>query len=162
MIQEVFRAEGLPLDLAYIPLIESAFKPMALSRTSARGVWQFMRATGAERGLEHDWYVDERSDPEKSTRAAAQYLKWLYEPVRRLAPGAGVLQRRPRPRAARREAQRHLGLLGALLERASGLPRETREYVPMILAAMIIARNPTQYGFTDRRRTSRWPTTRSP
>src|SRR4051795_6106702 len=77
MIQNVFRAEGLPLDLAYVPLVESAFKPNALSRASARGVWQFMRATAVDNGLRHDWYVDERSDPEKATLAAAKYLKTL-------------------------------------------------------------------------------------
>ena len=102
MIQNVFRAEGLPLDLAYVPLIESAFKTNALSRKSAKGVWQFMRPTALENGLRHDWYIDERSDPEKATQAAAKYLKTLRPHLRRrLAPGAGVIQRRAGPRAAR-------------------------------------------------------------
>src|SRR6185503_10939216 len=65
MIQNVFRAEGLPLDLAYVPLVESAFKPNALSRVKAKGVWQFMAGTALENGLRRDWYIDERSDPEK-------------------------------------------------------------------------------------------------
>src|SRR5207253_8288323 len=77
MIQSVFRAEGLPLDLAYVPLVESAFKPNALSRAKAKGVWQFMSGTAVENGLRRDWYIDERSDPEKSTVAAAKYLKVL-------------------------------------------------------------------------------------
>jgi len=77
MIQNVFRAEGLPLDLAYVPLIESAFKPNALSRTKAKGVWQFMSGTALENGLRRDWYIDERSDPEKATLAAAKYLGTL-------------------------------------------------------------------------------------
>ncbi len=79
MIQSVFRAEGLPLDLAYVPLVESAFKPNALSRAKAKGVWQFMKGTALENGLRHDWYIDERSDPEKATVAAAKYLKALNE-----------------------------------------------------------------------------------
>ena len=71
MIQNVFRAEGLPLDLAYVPLVESAFKPNALSRVKAKGVWQFMTGTALENGLRRNWYIDERSDPEKATVAAA-------------------------------------------------------------------------------------------
>ena len=77
MIQSVFRAEGLPLDLAYIPIIESAFKTNALSKASAKGPWQFMKPTAKEHGLKTDWFIDERSDPEKATVAAAKYLKTL-------------------------------------------------------------------------------------
>jgi membrane-bound lytic murein transglycosylase D len=147
MIQNVFRAEGLPLDLAYVPLIESAFKPNALSRVKAKGVWQFMRTTALENGLRHDWYVDERSDPEKATRAAAQYLKKLNDmfdgdwhlALASYNGGPGRVQR-----AIRRTGVRDFWRLS---EGSRYLPRETREYVPMILAAIIIARNPGQYGF---------------
>jgi membrane-bound lytic murein transglycosylase D len=148
MIQSVFRAEGLPLDLAYVPLIESAFKPNALSRAKAKGVWQFMRGTAIENGLRHDWYVDERSDPEKATRAAAKYLKTLvtmFDGDWHLAlasynGGPGRVQR----------AMKRSGIddFWKLAARKGHLPRETREYVPMILAAIVIARNPAQYGFT--------------
>jgi membrane-bound lytic murein transglycosylase D len=79
MIQNVFRAEGLPLDLAYIPVIESGFKTNALSKASAKGPWQFMKPTAKDHGLKTDWYVDERSDPEKATVAAAKYLKMLHK-----------------------------------------------------------------------------------
>jgi len=147
MIQNVFRAEGLPLDLAYIPLIESAFKPNALSRAQAKGVWQFMRGTGIENGLRHDWYIDERSDPEKATIAAAKYLSTLskmFEGDWHLAlasynGGPGRVQR-----AMKRG---RLSDFWDLAAKANLLPRETREYVPMILAAVVIARNPAQYGF---------------
>ena len=147
MIQQVFRAEGLPLDLAYIPLIESAFKPTAVSRASAKGVWQFMRGTALENGLKHDWYIDERADPEKATLAAAKYLKTLnrmFEGDWHLAiasynGGPGRVQRAMK----RTGASDFWDLSG----RPRALPRETREYVPMILAAIVIARNPVQYGF---------------
>lgn len=147
MIQSVFRAEGLPLDLAYIPLVESAFKPNALSRAKAKGVWQFMRGTGAENGLRQDWYIDERSDPEKATLAAAKYLGTLarmFDGDWHLAlasynGGPGRVQR-----AMRRGRKSDFWELAA---KPGLLPRETRDYVPMILAAVIIARNPAQYGF---------------
>jgi membrane-bound lytic murein transglycosylase D len=147
MIQSVFRAEGLPLDLAYVPLIESAFNPNALSRAKAKGVWQFMRDTAVENGLKHDWFIDERADPEKATRAAAKYLKTLSEmfngdwnlALASYNGGPGRVQR-----AMRRSRSDDFWEMSAS---SRYLPRETREYVPMILAAIIVARNPAQYGF---------------
>jgi len=146
MIQATFRAEGLPLDLAYIPLIESAFKPSALSRTQARGVWQFMRGTALENGLKADWYLDERADAEKATLAAAKYLKTLHNmfedwhlAMASYNGGPGRVKR-----ALTRSRKNDFWQLSATTR---FLPRETRDYVPMILAAVIIAKNPAQYGF---------------
>ncbi|MGH9163142.1 MAG: LysM peptidoglycan-binding domain-containing protein [Vicinamibacteraceae bacterium] len=148
MIQDVFRAEGIPLDLAYIPLIESAFKPTALSRVRAKGVWQFMRGTAAENGLKTDWFIDERADPEKATLAAARYLNTL----RQMFDGDWLLtlaSYNGGPGRVQRAVQRaETADFWRLSNNAKYLPRETREYVPMILAAIIIARNPAQYGFT--------------
>ena len=148
MIQSVFRAEGLPLDLAYIPIIESSFKTNALSKASAKGPWQFMKATAQEHGLTTNWFIDERSDPEKATLAAAQYLKTLSRMfdgdwnlvLAAYNGGPGRVQR-----AMKRSGRTDFWSLAAAGPKY--LPRETREYVPMILAAMIIARNPVQYGF---------------
>ena len=147
MIQNVFRAEGLPLDLAYIPIIESGFKMNALSRASAKGPWQFMKPTAKEQGLKYDWYIDERSDPEKATLAAAKYLKSLHKlfdgdwhlVLAAYNGGMGRVQR----------AMRRAGTddFWKISKSSRYLPRETREYVPLILAAIIVARNPAQYGF---------------
>jgi membrane-bound lytic murein transglycosylase D len=146
MIQDVFRAEGLPLDLAYVPLVESAFKTNALSRAKAKGMWQFMRPTALENGLKHDWYIDERAEPEKATRAAAKYLKTLHRmfdgdwhlALASYNGGPGRVQR-----AVKRSGRDDFWRLTASTRY---LPRETREYVPLILAAIVIARNPAQYG----------------
>jgi membrane-bound lytic murein transglycosylase D len=147
MIQNVFRAEGLPLDLAYVPLVESAFKPNALSRAQAKGVWQFMAGTAAENGLRRNWYIDERSDPEKATVAAAKYLRTLsklFDGDWHLAlasynGGPGRVQRAM--------TKTRIDDFWKLADKPKALPRETREYVPMILAAIVIARSPEQYGF---------------
>jgi membrane-bound lytic murein transglycosylase D len=145
MIQDVFRAEGLPLDLAYVPLVESAFKPNAVSHAKAKGIWQFMHGTALENGLKHDWYIDERADPEKATRAAAKYLKTLYSmfgdwhlALASYNGGPGRVQK-----AMQRS---HMDDFWSLSATSRYLPQETRDYVPLILAAVIIARNPAQYG----------------
>jgi membrane-bound lytic murein transglycosylase D len=148
MIQDVFRAEGLPLDLAFIPIIESGFKTNALSKARAKGPWQFMIPTAKDHGLKTDWYVDERSDFEKSTVAAAKYLKTLSKMfngdwhlvLAAYNGGQGRVQR-----AINRSGVEDFWDLS---ETSKFLPKETREYVPLILAAMIVGRNPTQYGFT--------------
>lgn len=147
MIREVFAAEGLPEELVYVPIVESAFKSNALSRAAARGLWQFMPATGLEYGLRQTWFIDERSDPEKATRAAARYLKALarmFDGDWNLAlasynAGPGRVQR----------AIRSSGVddFWSLTSSTRFLPRETRDYVPMIMAAILIARNPALYGF---------------
>ena len=148
MIQKIFAAQGLPSELAYVPLVESAFRPEAMSRASAAGVWQFMKGTALENGLRHDWYIDERSNPEKATMAAATYLKTLAETfggdwqlaLASYNSGPGRVQK-----AIKRVGQADFWSLAA---KPAALPRETREYVPMILAAIVIARNPAQYGFS--------------
>ena len=144
MIQDVLRAEGLPLDLAYVPLVESAFKPNALSRAKARGVWQFMSGTGVENGLRQDWYVDERSDVEKATVAAARYSETLADmfngdwhlALASYNAGPGRIQR------AMKSAKS--SDYWVVSSKGRTLPRETRDYVPMILAAIVIAKSPEQ------------------
>lgn len=147
MIQQRFRTAGLPLDLAYVPLVESAFKTTAFSTAKARGLWQFMTATGRENGLYVDWFIDERADPEKSTAAAARYLASLVKAfdgdwhlaLASYNVGPGRIDRVMR--RSRRDDY------WALTEKPGLLPRETRDYVPMLLAAMLIARDPARYGF---------------
>ena len=125
--------------------MESAFKPSALSRAKAKGIWQFMRGTALENGLKHDWYIDERAEPEKATRAAAKYLKTLHQTfgdwhlaLASYNGGPGRVQR-----AIKRSGRDDFWKLSTSTRY---LPRETRDYVPLILAAIIIARNPAQYG----------------
>ena len=147
MIQSVFRAEGLPLDLAFIPIIESGFKTNALSKAKAKGPWQFMVPTGRDHGLTTNWYIDERSDFEKSTVAAAKHLKMLAK----MFDGDWhlVLAAYNGGQGRVLKAMKRAGTedFWALTQTSKYLPKETREYVPLILGAMIIGRNPAQYGF---------------
>jgi membrane-bound lytic murein transglycosylase D len=146
MIQRVMAEEGVPQDLIYLAVAESGFQPRALNRRSgAGGMWQFM--PHGNYGLARNAYVDERFDPEKSTRAYARYMKFIYDQLGdwylSMAGydwGAGNVQR----------AVQKTGYADFWeLYKRNNLPQETKNYVPEILAAIIIANHPTQYGFDD-------------
>lgn len=144
MIARILAQEGLPQDLIYLVQAESAFQPTALSRMGARGLWQFMADRGRQYSLYRNWWVDDRQDPEKSTRAAAQHLKDLYRIfgdwyLAMAAYNSGPVN-----------VQRAIERTGyadfwELLKRQV-LPRETQNYVPIILAVAIMAKNPAKYG----------------
>src|SRR5437870_3066135 len=145
LIDKALDAEKLPRGLAYLPVIESAYLPALTSRAGARGIWQLMSETADDYGLRVDWWVDERADPERSTRVAAAYLKDLYGqfndwPLALAAYNAGPTRIR-----------RALNDQGAttfweLLEEAA-IPKETRGYVPTFFATLMIASDPDSYGF---------------
>src|SRR5512146_336945 len=144
MIEGILRQEGVPQDLIYLAQAESGFHPLALSRAGARGMWQFMAGRARGYGLERNWWVDERQDPEKSTRAAARHLKDLfnqfgdwYLAMAAYNSGPGTVQA-----AVQRTGYADFWQL----YRRGVLPRETRNYVPIIVAITIMAKNPAQYG----------------
>ncbi|HWX53932.1 MAG TPA: transglycosylase SLT domain-containing protein [Verrucomicrobiae bacterium] len=144
MIQRILREEGVPQDLIYLAQAESGFHPLALSRARARGMWQFMPSRAAGYDLAHNWWADDRQDPEKSTRAAARFLKALHEQfgdwylaMAAYNSGPGNVQR-----AVRRTGYADFWEL----YRRDVLPRETKNYVPIILAMTIMSKNPAQYG----------------
>src|SRR3989454_2365182 len=144
MIQRVLKKEGVPQDLIYLAQAESGFHPLALSRAGARGIWQFMSSRAKGYGLERNWWVDERQDPEKATRAAARHLKDLYNEfgdwylaMAAYNSGPGTVQ----------QAVRRTGYADFWeLYKRNVLPKETRNYVPIIVAVTIMAKNPAQYG----------------
>jgi len=147
MIRRIFREEGLPEDLAYIAHVESAYKTTAYSRARAKGVWQFIAGTGTRYGLRRDWWIDERSDPELATRAAAAYLKDLYAMfgdwyLAMAAYNAGEWKIQ---RAMDRTGHRDFWGLAS----TSQLRLETKNYVPAILAAIVISKNPEKFGFSS-------------
>jgi membrane-bound lytic murein transglycosylase D len=147
MIEGTLREEGVPQELIYLAQAESGFHPLALSRVGARGMWQFMASRGRGYGLQHNLWVDERQDPEKSTRAAAHHLKDLYNQfgdwylaMAAYNSGPGTVQ----------SAVKRTGYADFWeLYRRNVLPKETRNYVPIILAVTIMAKNPAQYGLDD-------------
>jgi membrane-bound lytic murein transglycosylase D len=144
MISRVLREEGVPQDLIYLAQAESGFHPLALSRVGARGMWQFMASRASGYGLERNWWVDERQDPEKATRAAARHLKDLYNQfgdwylaMAAYNSGPGNVQ----------QAVKRTGYADFWeLYRRDVLPKETKNYVPIIVAVTIMAKNPAQYG----------------
>lgn len=138
----ILEDEGVPLELFYISMIESGLNPFAMSYAQASGFWQFIASTGKVYGLKKTWWVDERRDFEKSTRAAAKYLKTLYAEFNDwyLAFAAyNCGENRVRKIIARQGTRDYWQL--------SRLPAQTRNYVPNILAALFIANDPAKYGF---------------
>jgi membrane-bound lytic murein transglycosylase D len=148
MMQRIFEEEGLPRDLVYLALVESGFNPRAYSWAHAVGPWQFIESTGKMFGLENDWWRDERRDFEKSTRAAARFLRDLhrrfdgdwYLAVASYNAGPGKISRA-------------IGKYGSRdfweLSRGQYLQTETKNYVPKLLATLLIAKEPGKYGFVD-------------
>ncbi|MBI3995728.1 MAG: transglycosylase SLT domain-containing protein [Nitrospirae bacterium] len=146
IMRQIFKEQGLPEDLVFVALIESGFNPYAYSRARAVGPWQFIKGTGRLYGLRMDNWIDERRDPIKSTRAAARYLKDLYDrfgswPLAMAGYNAG-------------EGKIERALVKAKaadfwdLRSTRYIRRETKGYVPKFMAATIIAKNPERYGFT--------------
>jgi membrane-bound lytic murein transglycosylase D len=143
MISRVLREEGLPQDLIYLAQAESAFQPLALSRAGARGIWQFVAYRGQEYGLRHTWWIDERQDPEKATHAAAQHLRDLYKlygdwylAMAAYNCGPGNVQK----------GIERTGYADSWeLYKRNVLPRETKNYVPIIIALTLIAKDAAHY-----------------
>lgn len=146
LFRRILQEEGVPSDLVYLAMVESAFKPRAVSRAGARGIWQFISGTGRLYGLRQDYWVDDRFDPEKATRAAARHLLDLYTQFGDwyLAMAAYNCGPNRIERAVKRSGIQDFWTLA----QKRYLPRETRSYVPLILAATVIAKNPETYGFT--------------
>jgi membrane-bound lytic murein transglycosylase D len=146
MAERIFKEEGVPTDLIWLAQIESSWNPYAFSSAAAKGIWQFIPSTGARFGLSQNYWVDERSNPEKSTRAAAKYLKWLSTRYRgdwMLALAAYNTGEGNIDSAIARSGSRDFWRI----HRGGYIANETRNYVPAILAVVTIAKNPKKYGF---------------
>jgi membrane-bound lytic murein transglycosylase D len=147
MMLPILKEEGVPQDLIYLAQAESGFHALAVSRVGARGIWQFMASRARGYGLSHNMYVDDRQDPQKSTRAAARHLKDLYGQfgdwylaMAAYNSGPGTVQ----------AAVKRTGYADFWeLYQRNVLPKETRNYVPIILAVTIMAKNPSQYGLDE-------------
>ena len=147
MMVRILKQEGVPQDLIYLAQAESGFQPTAVSRAGARGIWQFMGSRARGYGLQRSMWVDDRQDPEKSTRAAARHLRDLYAQfgdwylaMAAYNSGPGTVQ----------AAVKRTGYADFWeLYRRNVLPKETRNYVPIILAVTIMTKNLSHYGFDD-------------
>jgi membrane-bound lytic murein transglycosylase D len=153
MIRTKMREGGLPEDMYYLALVESGFDPNAYSRAAAVGMWQFMTSTARDMGLRVDWWIDERRDPVRSTGAAVRFIKGLKEQFGSLYLAAAAYNGGPGriARGLTRYADDLDGTTGedlffALAEK-NYLRNETREYVPQLIAAALVAKDPDRYGF---------------
>jgi membrane-bound lytic murein transglycosylase D len=147
LIRDILRQQGLPEDLVYLAMIESGFNTKAYSPMKACGPWQFIYETGERYGLKVSHWVDERKDPEKSTVAAARYLRDLFKQFGDwylAAAGYNAGEKR-----VERAIVRHETTDFWELSKYNTLPRETREYIPQLIAAAIIAKDPERYGFVN-------------
>jgi membrane-bound lytic murein transglycosylase D len=149
-MKERLEARGMPLDLIYLSMVESGFNADAVSSAGAAGLWQFLRSTGAEYGLTVDRAVDERRDPVRATEAGLDYLERLhnrfgswYLAMAAYNGGQGRVARIMRQSLGREKATSDRDYYRIL----SRLPRETQDYVPLIIAAGRIAKDPEAYGF---------------
>jgi membrane-bound lytic murein transglycosylase D len=146
-MKNLLKENGLPEDLVYLALIESGFNPYAYSRSKASGPWQFIYLTGRRYGLRSNWWIDERRDPEKSTIAAAKYLKDLHDMFECWYLAAAGYNAGEKKIAA---AMKRYGTEDFWeLTKYRYLKRETKDYVPQMIAAALIAKEPEKYGFTD-------------
>ncbi|MEO5859240.1 MAG: transglycosylase SLT domain-containing protein [Pyrinomonadaceae bacterium] len=143
MARRIFREEGIPENVAWLGQVESAWKPVAMSNMAASGLWQFIPGTGSRYGLRRTAHVDERNSLEEATRASARYLKFLYNRYGNweLAMAGYNCGEGNVDRAVRRAGVANFWAAYAYL------PKETRNYVPNILATILVANNPGAYGF---------------
>jgi len=145
IIREILKDQGMPEDLVYLAMIESGFNPKAYSTAKACGPWQFIYATGGRYGLKVNYWVDERRDPEKSTVAAAKYLRDLFNQFGcwyLAAAGYNAGEGR-----VERAIEKHKTNDFWELSNFNALPKETRAYIPQLIAAAVIAKDPEKYGF---------------
>jgi membrane-bound lytic murein transglycosylase D len=144
MIRRVLKEEGVPEDLMYLAQAESAFQPQAVSRAGARGIWQFMPYRGEQYDLERSYYIDERSDPEKATRAAARHLRDLYGMFGDWYLVMAAYNSGPGNVAKAVERTGYADFWE--LQKLHALPKETQNYVPIIIAMALVAKAPNLYG----------------
>jgi membrane-bound lytic murein transglycosylase D len=147
LIQYELTKANMPLDLGYVVMIESGFRTDALSHAHAMGLWQFIPATGRRYGLKIDWWIDERRDFVKSTRAAIAYMTDLFKQFDSwyLVAASYNMGENGVRRLINKYGNNNFWDLAEL----GALPRETRDYVPKIIAATLISKAPSLYGFRE-------------
>jgi membrane-bound lytic murein transglycosylase D len=144
-MQEIFREEGIPEVLAYLPFIESAYDPLAKSHVGARGIWQFMPSAAKMYGLKVDYWIDERVDPEKSCRAAAKYLKFYYKKFGDWT--LAIASYNAGPTRINRASKKLNTTDFWEIKKSRYIRHQTKSYIPAFIAGVYIAKNPQAFGF---------------